>query len=220
MREYIKIFISSILAGFCITIGATVFLFCMNQGLGLKIVGALLFCIGLFTIIHFKFWLYTGKVGVTLDNKPKFLIDLVVCLLGNLLGVVLLASVIKLTRAGEFLQSVSTPIVTVKENDNLLSIFILSILCGVMIYLAVKGHEKSNYSFGKVLFAFLPIVAFILCGYEHVVANAVYYTYAGIFSAKTILLFLIMAIGNGVGAILLDLLIKVVNKLDQKEENN
>lgn len=218
MREYIKVFISSILAGFCIVIGATVFLFCMNQGLGLKIVGALLFCIGLFTIINFKFWLYTGKVGVALDNKPKFIIDLVVCLIGNLLGVIILASMIKITRAGEYLQSVSAPIVNIKENDNLLSIFILSILCGVMIYLAVKGHEKANYSFGKVLFAFLPIVAFILCGYEHVVANAVYYIYAGIFSSKTILLFLIMAIGNGLGAIILDFLIKVVNKLDNKVE--
>ena len=73
MKHYLKIFISSLLAGFCIVIGASVYLSLLATS---KIVGSLLFGFGLFVIINFELHLYTGKVGFILDNKPKYLLDL------------------------------------------------------------------------------------------------------------------------------------------------
>ena len=214
MKKSLGIFLSSLLSGFCITIGASIYLVALSKGA--QITGAFLFGIGLFTIIHFGLWLYTGKVGHTLDNKPKYILDLIICLVGNLIGVILLALVIKYTRTGEVLINASKPIVEAKQNDSWYSILLLSMLCGFMIYIACVGHKKCEYPIGKALFAFLPIVGFILCGFEHVVANACYYTYAGVFNGKVVLNFFIMAIGNGFGAIMLDGLFKLTNHLNKE----
>ena len=63
----------------------------------------------------------------------------------------------------------------------------------------------------------ITISLFILCGFEHVVANACYYTYAGEFSFKIVLWFILMAIGNGLGSIAFDGLIKLIKHLEYKE---
>ena len=66
--KYLKIFVSSIFAGLCIALGATVYLsmLAINQ----KFIGSLLFGVGLFTIISFGLWLYTGKIGFVINEKP------------------------------------------------------------------------------------------------------------------------------------------------------
>ena len=224
MKKYLSIFVSSILAGFCITFGATVFLLCLSLGRNngdlalLKVIGSFMFGIGLFTIIHFKFWLYTGKIGYVLDNKPMYLLDCVVCFLGNAVGSIILASLIRVTNQGATLISEATNIVNAKEASTPYSIFIMSMMCGAMIYLAVEGHKQCPYTIGKVLFAFMPIALFILAGFEHVVANVTYYVYAGQFSGHSLLLFLLMFIGNGVGSIILDGGIKLVKYLNKTKE--
>lgn len=225
MKKYLAIFISSVLAGFCITFGATVYLLCLASGQGteisslMKVIGAFMFCIGLFTIIHFSFWLYTGKVGYVLDNKPIYLVSLVVCFLGNACGSLIMSSLISLTSQGKTLCEVATPIVEAKLNSTPASIFIMSCLCGVMIYLAVEGHKKCPYTIGKVIFAFMPIILFILCGFEHVVANVTYFRYAAIFSWKAFGYFVLMFLGNAVGSIVFDALIKAVKYLEKESED-
>lgn len=220
MKKYLMIFISSIFAGFCIVFGATCYLTCASQGsYALKICGSFMFGIGLFTIIHFGFWLYTGKVGYSLDNKPSYIIDLLVCITGNLIGVIVLSLILKQTPlVSSSIKELCNTLVTNKQNEKWYQVLILAIMCGVMIYLAVEGHKKCEYPLGKVLFAFMPISLFILCGFEHVVANACYYTYAGVFSGKVVLYFLLMAIGNAIGSLIFDGGIKLINFL-KKEDN-
>lgn len=217
--KYLRILLSSFLAGCCIVFGATCFLICACQGsFALKIVGSFMFGIGLFTIIHFKLWLYTGKVGYVLDNKVSYLLELLVCLAGNIIGVVTLSSILKSTYiVNDAVKELCTTLVQKKQSESWIELLVLSAMCGVMIYLAVEGHKKVEYPIGKVLFAFVPISLFILCGFEHVVANACYYTYAGEFSFKIILWFILMAIGNGLGSIAFDGLIKLIKHLENKE---
>ena len=50
MKNYLAIFISSLLSGFMITIGATVYIAMLT--IGQKLSGAILFGFGLFIIIH------------------------------------------------------------------------------------------------------------------------------------------------------------------------
>lgn len=217
--KYLKVFISSLLAGFCIVFGATCYLICASQGnYAFKIVGSLLFGIGLFTIIHFGLYLYTGKVAYAFDNKPKYVLDLLICIAGNLIGVVLLSMILKSTHIiNDNVITLAKSLVETKQNSFWYEIIILGAMCGVMIYLAVEGHKVAPYSIGKVLFAFLPISLFILCGFEHVVANACYYTYAGVFNGKVILWFILMAIGNALGSIIIHEAIKLIKKLDIKK---
>ncbi|MGM9971109.1 MAG: formate/nitrite transporter family protein [Anaeroplasmataceae bacterium] len=217
MKHYLMVFVSSLLAGCCIVFGATCYLTCASQGsYALKIVGSFMFGIGLFTIIHFKLWLYTGKAGYVLDNNKKYLIDLLICLIGNLIGVILLSLLLKSTPIiSDSIKALCKTLVTNKQNEKWWQVLILGAMCGVMIYLAVEGHKKVEYPLGKVLFAFMPISLFILCGFEHVVANACYYTYAGLFNGKVILWFILMAIGNAVGSIAFDGIIKLITCLNK-----
>ncbi|MCR5113656.1 MAG: formate/nitrite transporter family protein [Acholeplasmatales bacterium] len=213
MRRKLMVLVSSFLSGLCIAFGATVYLMCMSYGSEYRFLGAFLFGIGLFTIIHFGFWLYTGKVGKLLDNKPKYILDLIVCLAGNFLGVATVAGLMLLTRQADTLRTIATPIVEAKQDDAPYSLFINAIFCGVMIYLAVVGHDFCPYPLGKVLFAFLPIMLFIIVGFEHCVANLAYYMYAGSYSWQGVLNFIIMILGNAVGSVSFDGLIKLVIKL-------
>ena len=132
MKNNLKILVRAILAGVMISIGGTIFLTCES-----KLLGAFLFSIGLYAICAFGLNLYTGKIGYVIDNKPKYLIELGITLLGNLIGTVGCGYLLFLTRSGEKLRTVASAICEVKLNDNLLSIFILAVFCGIIMYLAV-----------------------------------------------------------------------------------
>ena len=61
----------AMLAGFCISIGAAIYLSCTS-----KIVGAVMFAVGLFAICVFGLNLFTGKIGYVLvtRNRPDCLL--------------------------------------------------------------------------------------------------------------------------------------------------
>lgn len=216
--NYLLIFLSSILSGIFICIGATAYLMTLGHSYGIKIVGSLLFGIGLFSIIHMDLWLYTGRVGKLLDNKISYVLDLIICFIGNAIGCFILALMLKETRIGEHLIEVSNSLVIDKMEDSWYSILFLSILCGVMIYLACYGHKKCEYPIGKVIFVFLAVSVFILCSFEHVVANVCYFTYSDEpFKYKMILYFIIMFIGNGIGSVIIDGALKLTDYLKKKK---
>ena len=197
MKDNFKILIRAILAGVMISIGGTIFLTCES-----KLLGAFLFSIGLYAICAFGLNLYTGKIGYVIDNKPKYLIELGITLLGNLIGTIGCGYLLFLTRQGDKLRKVASSICETKLNDNLLSIFILAIFCGIIMYLAVDLFKRLN-DFGKYMGIFMGITVFILAGFEHCVANMYYFSAANMW--KTILYVLVMILGNSVGSILLSL---------------
>ena len=202
MKDNLKVLVRGILAGVMISIGGTIYLACES-----KMLGAFLFSIGLYAICSFGLNLYTGKIGYVIDNKPKYLIELLFTLLGNLIGTIGCGYLLFLTRSGDKLRSVASTICDVKLNDNLLSIFILAVFCGIIMYLAVDLFKRLN-DFGKYMGIFMGITVFILAGFEHCVANMFYFSVANMWGWKTILYVLIMVLGNSVGSILLALGIK------------
>jgi formate/nitrite transporter FocA (FNT family) len=199
MKENLKILTRAILAGVMISIGGTIYLMCES-----KLLGAFLFSIGLYAICAFGLNLYTGKIGYVIDNKPKYLTELLITLIGNLIGTVACGYLLFLTRMGDKLRVVAGSISEVKLNDNLLSIFILAIFCGIIMYLAVDLFKRLT-DFGKYMGIFMGITVFILAGFEHCVANMYYFSAANMWTWKTALYVLVMIAGNSVGSILLAL---------------
>lgn len=210
----LNVFLSGIMSGIFIGLGVTVYLLCLPN---YKIVGSLLFGFGLYCVIVFQTFLYTGKAGAILDNKPSFLLDLLVGLIGNFVGISSLCGLVSLTRVGESVQEKALNLITTKIHDNVFSIFILSIFCGFMIYLAVEGHKKCENPFGRVLICFLAVSVFILCSFEHCVANVGYYVYSKTFNPMFFLYLLVMIIGNATGSVLLDGLFKLIAKTKPNE---
>ena len=202
MKDSLKILVRAILAGVMISIGGTIYLALEN-----KMLGAFLFSIGLFAICTNGFNLYTGKIGYVIDNKLKYLWELFITLVGNLIGTIGCGYLLFLSRMGNKLRDAAKVICEVKLNDNLLSIFILAVFCGIIMYLAVDLYKKLN-DFGKYMGIFMGITVFILAGFEHCVANMYYFSAANMWTWKTVLYVLIMITGNSVGSILLALGIK------------
>ena len=199
MKDNLKILVRAILAGVMISIGGTIFLLCES-----KLLGAFLFSIGLYAICAFGLNLYTGKIGYVIDNKPKYLIELLFTLIGNLIGTVGSGYLLFLTRQGDKLRTAASTISEVKLNDNLLSIFILAVFCGIIMYLAVDLFKRLT-DFGRYMGIFMGITVFIWAGFEHCVANMYYFSAANMWGWKTILYVFIMILGNSVGSILLAL---------------
>lgn len=180
-----KIFIKAIYAGFMIGIGGIIYLSVEN-----KIIGSLLFSFGLSTIVTQGFYLFTGKIGFV--KKWIELIDMLITIIGNYIGSLLVAV---LANAAH-LKIDSSALVSKKLENNLLNIFLLSVFCGVMMYLAIDNYNKSK----NIIFVIAPVMIFILSGFEHSVANMFYFNLAGAFSLKSFGYIAVMLAGNAVGA--------------------
>ena len=58
---------------------------------------------------------------------------------------------------------------------------------------------------GRYFAVFLCVTVFIICGFEHCVANMYYFSAANAWDFKTVLYLLVMILGNSVGGILIAL---------------
>lgn len=200
MKRYFKIFFLAILAGICIGIGGTVYLSLEN-----KIVGSLLFACGLYAICTQGLYLFTGKVGYVVNGDVKYLIDVLITWLGNLIGTGLCAGAVLISRIGLKIYMMASEVSLIKFNDNYLSLFSLGIMCGLLMYIAVDGYKKTN----NPLILFVPVSVFILCGFEHCIADMFYFWASGVMNIKAIVVLLIITLGNSIGGILIALVQKM-----------
>ena len=190
--------VKSILAGVAISLGAVIFLLLRKTN---QIAGALFFTIGILLVMEFKLLLYTGYVPTQRENQSflEYTINSTFVFIGNLIGGAITAGLLALTRLKDQLYTAALEVCEVKLNDNLLSIFILSIFCGIIIAGIVKATNLKH----KVLYVAMMIATFILCGYEHVVANSFYFSFSlKLFTLEGLLFMLVCFIGNFVGGLI------------------
>ena len=186
MKYNIEILIKSILAGIMIGIGGTIYLSLDN-----KIVGSILFAIGLFIIVVYSFNLYTGKMGYLINNfNKKYIRELIITLIGNFIGTFFVGFVLRYTRIYTSISDKAKGLVDIKLNDTLISILILSFFCGILMYLAVNTYKEVK-DIGKYLAVFLGVIVFILCGFEHCIANMYYFSVSSTWSLNTLLYLLV-----------------------------
>lgn len=193
MKRFLDILLRAILTGFAIGIGGTVYLSCDN-----KYIGSFLFGTGLFVILCFGFNLFTGKVGYAVENKPAYIIDLLIIWLGNLIGTAVMGLMVLCTRISGIGEKAAA-MCDIKLSDGAVSILILSFFCGMLMFIAADGFKTVENPVGKMLMVFLPVMVFILSGYEHCVANMFYFTVGRAWSGKAFGYLLMMSLGNAVG---------------------
>ena len=201
MKENGRIFLKAVAAGITIGIGGAVYLTLDN-----KVIGAVLFGVGLYTIVLNGLFLYTGKVGYLISAKDKkaYILQLIFTWLGNFAGTALAAAAISATRIRN-LRRTAEVICKTKLADTPHSILILAVFCGILMYAAVDGFREK----GNPLILFFCVTVFILCGFEHCIANMFYFSLAGAWSLRAVIYLLLMTLGNSVGGILLPLVKKV-----------
>ena len=204
------------LAGFVITLGATAYL-----SLESTMAGALMFTVGLFAICSFGWNLFTGKVCYSFGKGPRYIGFLAVVWISNFAGAAAGGALIRLTRL-EGVVSRAQAVAPTKLDDGLLSVFVLAIFCNVLIYIAVEGYRSIENSLGRYLAVFFGVTVFVVCGFEHCVANMYYFTAAGAWSGEAIVFILVNTLGNALGGLLvpaLTLLSRKCAALSQKSDS-
>lgn len=165
---YKMIIKDSIIAGVLIGLGCIV-----NLSVDSKLLGATLFSLGLITVILQQRWLYTGKIGYYgFCWQDTF--ALITCLIFNLGAIGLMCWTF--SHYGE-MGIDSSHICEAKLNESWSSALVKSTGCGMLMYIAVEGYKRSK----ELLAVVLPIIVFILCGYDHCVANYGYLAMNDIF---------------------------------------
>lgn len=185
MRFFLVVYDAAI-AGFIIGIAVL-----GNILIGNPIVGAILFSWGLLTIRELKLPLFTGVIGKFDWNKKECWKSIGEILLGNAIGMaglVFIASFVAPLAAPEFALTVAANRVFAGE----FTVFLSSILCGLIIHAAVKSKSYLPLLFG------IPI--FILGGFPHCVADLFYYFTTPDFSWRMITIWISSVFGNFIGA--------------------
>lgn len=188
LNQSLKPFVlKSLLAG--ITIGFGCMVYVLQGG----ILGAFLFSLALMTVIMQDMNLYTGKVGY-IRGLSHFGLMMVIALL-NFIGIGLFAWMMTFTTLD---YTVATDIVMKKTAMPHLSSFILAVCCGIMMFIAVDNFKKLRHP----LFVIMPIMLFILCGFEHCIANVGYFVLGEAdLTWNNIFKILIYVVGNAVGSL-------------------
>ena len=175
---------NAVIAGLLIGLGVII-----NTQTKPPILGALLFSFGLLTIIHLKLPLYTGKIGYLKDK-------LILILCFNLIGIGITVAAYYITNP-QFHELISTA-ASVKFEKTYAQMLFGGIFCGMLIHFAVKCKVPYLTS--------MAVIIFILIGAEHCIADFPYFFVA--LSWVNLLKFILVIIGNSVGAILIELLVQ------------
>ena len=197
-----RTFFSSIAAGWLVGIGGVAYLSCDS-----RYVGALLFAFGLFAICTFGFDLYTGKIGYVLESSSAALWRKNgVIWLGNLAGAVSFGLLINAAKP-ELLDA-ARALCTAKLSQSFIKTLVLSAMCGIIIYAAVDAYKKQPGSTSRYLGILLGIPLFILCGFEHSIADMFYFALSvrSLSDLPRVAGFLLLvSVGNAIGSLLFNL---------------
>ncbi len=194
-QNKLKTFLLAVAAGFTIGLGCCIYESCES-----KVVGAVLFTLGLFAVCAFGLNLYTGKIGYVFDNRNDPNIFIIYG--GNFVGAVSTGLLYRIARP-ELWEKASN-LAEKKLSMSIPSAIILGALCGTVMYIAVDNFKHNEGDFGRYLGMFLGVPLFILAGFEHSIADMFYIAF-GITSADQILpsmIFLLtVTVGNMIGAV-------------------
>jgi formate/nitrite transporter len=226
-NKTLKTFVLAILAGVFIALAAVLSVvssISYGNYSAAKLMGALVFPIGLILVILMKTELFTGNslLVIPLLNKDIKIKELLknwgVVYLGNLVGSLIIALLISITPLKEVVAASFIKITNTKVSLDLSSSIILGILCNFLVCLAVFLASNAKTICEKVIVIFLPIFTFVALSFEHSVANMTYLSLGYIFDESVtigkILLnnLLPVTLGNIIGGSLLGMLIYYLKK--------
>jgi formate/nitrite transporter len=183
----IKMILLGIMAGAAIAIGgatsSTAAHAITNVGLA-RLVAGVVFPIGLMIIVFVGGELFTGNCLIFMDVLGKRVSvgacvrDLVVVYLSNLVGALVIDALIyfsgNLDYSSGLLGAYAIKVAVGKVGITPLKAVTSGILCNIIVCIAILMAAAATDIAGKVWGIFFPIMAFVVGGFEHCVANMFY----------------------------------------------
>ena len=192
---------------------------CYVPGEGGKVLGSLLFAVGLFLVCTFKLSLYTGKIGSVYEGKQEkqFYISLPVMLVGNAIGAFSLGFICwaifqNNVEIMNTVSGVAAGRATLFTFNDYLSCIVKSILCGLCVYLAVKAFSLNRLKPIGILLLVFFVFVFVYSGFQHCIANMFYFGFANHITGYTFINLAFCILFNSVGPIFGVLLFNLFNK--------
>ncbi|MFH2044735.1 MAG: formate transporter FocA [Pseudomonadota bacterium] len=191
-----NLFLLSILAGAFISLGA-IFSTSVTSGAAgtipfgiIKLLGGLVFCLGLILVIVGGAELFTGNNLIVMAwasgkvSIRQLLRNWIIVYIGNFAGSFLTAIIMFFTNQYMFGKGAiglnALNIATTKCNLGFIEALFLGIMCNALVCLAVWLCFSAKTTTDKILSIIFPITAFVACGFEHCVAN-MYFVPIGMF---------------------------------------
>lgn len=192
----LRMFALAILAGAFIALGA-IFATTVTTGAGgavpfgiTKLLGGLVFCLGLILVIGAGAELFTGNNLIMMAwasgkvSTFRLLRNWVIVYLGNFVGSVLTAVFMLLSQqytfGGNAIGLNALNIASGKLTYGFTQALVLGIFCNALVCLAVWLAAGARSATDKILAVIFPITAFVAAGFEHSVAN-MYFIPIGLF---------------------------------------
>jgi formate/nitrite transporter len=199
-KAHLKIYqtlLLAVLAGLFIAMGAAGYVMMSASlqgelaGLG-KFLGASLFPVGLMLVVLCGGELFTGNnliaIGFYCNQRLKWhkvLVNWALVLLGNAVGAYFFAFV--LAKSGILsasAQAYAVNIASSKVTLTFMQAVLRGFMCNLLVSLAVWMQTSAEDTAGKIFAMFFPVLLFVVCGYEHSVANLFYIPLGQLFGAN------------------------------------
>ncbi|MBR5535806.1 MAG: formate/nitrite transporter family protein [Clostridia bacterium] len=211
-KRIVSFTVDGFMAGLLLSICCAV-----NISAGNNFAGAFLFSLGLFAIMELHLGLYTGKVGYLVVKRPRYAGEVTITLISNAIGAFLGGWLLSITRFGNMLSVRANEIMAGKMYDSPVSMFLLSMFCGILIFIAVEGDKKCTNAddhVGALFTTLIPVMIFIICGFNHSIADMGYFALSGFKNIdKAPLYFTMVIVGNGAGCMVIPIMKKFsINK--------
>lgn len=177
-----KAFILAVLAGMFIALAGVASTF--GNAFSGRICGAVIFCGGLAMVLVAGSELFTGNcllVMPLLDKRIKVLDlikNLLIVYIGNFIGALFIASLAAYSGALNAASETAINISVAKTSLTFSEAFLRGILCNILVCIAVWMSFSSDRTGDKILCVIFPVTFFVLCGFEHSIAD-MYYIPAG-----------------------------------------
>ena len=194
-----NVLLKAIMAGVYIGVAGLVYLSLDNH-----VIGAFLFSFGLLVVVTRGYYLYTGKVGYLLPYTKGYLVVLLKTILGNMIGIAIIAFLFRLTGISSVVAT-GSDLFAAKLGHAWYETLALAIFCGMMMYIAVDSYKNVKHDFAKVLILVFAVMIFILSKFEHSIANMLYFFLSDMYTLKAFLYLLLMILGNALGAVILNI---------------
>ena len=183
-----------------------------NIDVGLaKFAGAAVFPVGLMLVVIAGAELFTGNNLMTLSfmekkiTLPQMFRNWGIVWIANLVGSILLVLIVFYggVLSGDAATK-SIAIAEAKASLDITSLIFRGILCNIIVVLAVWMATSAQDIISKIFACWFPIMLFVLCGFEHSVANMYFIPMGMILGAKVTMAQLIknlvfVSIGNIIG---------------------
>lgn len=162
-----------------------------DVGLARSIAGAI-FPVGLMLVVFTGSELFTGNslmIMAVIDKKItllKMIRNLAVVYFANFIGALIIDVLVFLSGQFDFsgggLGAYTIKVALAKTSIAPVTAVISGILCNILVCLAIVLAGTAKDSIGRIFGIFFPIAAFVVCGFEHCVAN-MFYIPAGMLAA-------------------------------------